>query len=326
MVKVQRVYSAVSDRIRSSIRRKSVAPGTVLLEAPLAKLFGSSRSPVKQALALLEAEGLLTRFAGRGYIVGPANGPIRRRPITSAMLGMSQDASKSLRLPTWKTIYDRIERELIQRSIFGQFRINELELSRFYKIGRTVAHEVLMQIQSTGIITRRDRAQWLTVPLDHKRINDLFDLRILLEPQLCRSAAQRIPEAQIAEMRDRLLAGAEKYPEVDPEAMDNLESDVHMRMLQYGTNVEFFEALRRTRCILISGKHILGHALPYPQRTDFFFNEHLDILDALRRRDGSRASKSLITHLEQSRERVIERLAGFRERHRTKAISFITTA
>ena len=324
MIKAQPVYTAIGERVRAGIRQRRFRPGMLLLEAPLAQLFGSSRSPVKQALEDLKQEGLLVRFKGRGYLVGPAGVGVRREKLTPAMFGIDGNGAESLRQPTWKTIYDRVERELIHRSIFGQFRINELELSRHYNIGRTVAHDVLTQIQSTGIIARRDRAQWLTVPLDHKRINDLFDLRVMLEPRLCAAAVGRVPATEITAMRTRIAQGANRYPNVNSAAMDELEHDLHVRLLEYGNNVEFFEALRRTRCILISGKHILGRDVPYPPPVNFFFEEHVRVLEALRRGDGTRAARALKNHLEESRPRVIERLAAFRARHRVKAISFIS--
>lgn len=56
-------------RIRAAIRDGSLAPGERLTETDLAARFGVSRTPVRQAIARLEAEGLLTREARRGLTV-----------------------------------------------------------------------------------------------------------------------------------------------------------------------------------------------------------------------------------------------------------------
>lgn len=320
---MQHVYNAIGDRLRASIRRRALPAGTVLLAAPLAKLFGASRSPVKQALQALEKEGRVLRFGGRGVMVGPAGAPPRRRPLTARMVGLVAAAATIRRVPAWRTVYARVERDLVHRCIFGEFRINELELSRHYRIGRTVAHDVLTQLEATGIISRRSRGQWLTVPLDSRRVSDLFDLRILLEPRLCASA-RGFGDGELAAMRARLAAAAGDYPDVNAESMDELERDLHVRILERGQNVEFFAALRRTQCILISAKHVLGHGVPYPPKADFFFDEHLRVIDALLRRDGARAERALRSHLEASRERVSARLAEFRIGHKMKPLSFIT--
>ena len=47
----------------------SFAPGTILMEGSLAALFGSSRTPVKQALDALSDRGVIRRHNGRGFIV-----------------------------------------------------------------------------------------------------------------------------------------------------------------------------------------------------------------------------------------------------------------
>ncbi len=57
------------DRIRDAIRDGSLAPGLRLTEIDLAARVGASRTPVRQAIARLESEGLLTRDPRRGLAV-----------------------------------------------------------------------------------------------------------------------------------------------------------------------------------------------------------------------------------------------------------------
>jgi GntR family transcriptional regulator, vanillate catabolism transcriptional regulator len=51
------------------IVRGELAAGEKLAEIPLAEQFGVSRTPVRQALAVLEKEGLLVRDSSRSYVV-----------------------------------------------------------------------------------------------------------------------------------------------------------------------------------------------------------------------------------------------------------------
>ena len=57
------------DQLRGAIRDGALAPGLRLTEAALAERLGASRTPVRQAIARLEAEGLLTREPRRGLTV-----------------------------------------------------------------------------------------------------------------------------------------------------------------------------------------------------------------------------------------------------------------
>lgn len=61
--------SPVAQRIRELIVNGSLAPGTRVAEAALAERLGVSRTPVRNALPALAAEGLLEPAGKRGYAV-----------------------------------------------------------------------------------------------------------------------------------------------------------------------------------------------------------------------------------------------------------------
>ena len=64
-----RIFTAVRNQILSLERE----PSSVLDEVGLAKHFGTSRSPVREALVRLEAEQLVTTLPNRATIVTPLN-------------------------------------------------------------------------------------------------------------------------------------------------------------------------------------------------------------------------------------------------------------
>ena len=59
----------VADGIRLAILRGQLAPGQMLKQEELAKQFGLSRAPVREALRQLEAEGLVISYPHRGTVV-----------------------------------------------------------------------------------------------------------------------------------------------------------------------------------------------------------------------------------------------------------------
>jgi DNA-binding GntR family transcriptional regulator len=316
-------YQLVTETLRQGILRRRLPPGLVLQEESLAALFGSSRSPVKAALRQLLSEKLVTRANGRGVLVGSPGTPMDRTLLTHAMLGIEKSGNALPRVPAWQKIYGTIERELIYRSVFGRFQVNELELARHYGVGRTVAHDALLRLQLSGIVSRGEKARWYVVPLDSQRLNELYELRKLIEPELVSYAASRIPEDTLAQMRSRLSAVIRKQPHVKFDELDGLEHDLHVSCLEYGGNKEMLEALKRTRCILVSGKHILGKSIPYPER-DPFLAEHQAVIDALLSRDARRASRAMRTHLDSAHLKVEARLQAFRSSYTLTPISFVS--
>ncbi|MEV4109301.1 GntR family transcriptional regulator [Nonomuraea sp. NPDC049695] len=64
------LYQAIARELRGEIERGELQPGTTLpSEAQLRRQHGVSRSTVRQALAVLEQEGLIASEHGRGRFV-----------------------------------------------------------------------------------------------------------------------------------------------------------------------------------------------------------------------------------------------------------------
>lgn len=314
-------YAVIAGRLRRAIAEGALPAGVVLLEGPLAALFNSSRSPVKQALTELEADGLLSRFDGRGLIVGRDAAP-RRVPVTADMLQAGAEPVEARKAAAWQGLYYDFEREIILSSVFGRFRVNELAIARHFDVGRTVARDLLIHAREVGIVSKGEKSHWWTVPLDSARFRDLYELRILLEPVALDSAIGQIPAAQLDAIEARLKAAVARYPHVPSADLDVLENDLHIDCIGYGRNPEIFEALRRTRCILVSGKHIQTELKPHGL-VDPFMDEHLDIVRAVRRGQNAAARRALVAHLQASSDKAAQRLAAFRATHAPAPLSYI---
>ena len=65
----QQVWETVCERVRSSILSGELPAGTKLVEADLARTFGVSRGPIREALQELAREGLVVDLPRRGTFV-----------------------------------------------------------------------------------------------------------------------------------------------------------------------------------------------------------------------------------------------------------------
>jgi DNA-binding GntR family transcriptional regulator len=63
--KKQRIYLA----LRQEILALALAPGTVLVESTLARRFAVSKAPIREALVLLQQDGLVESLPRKGYLV-----------------------------------------------------------------------------------------------------------------------------------------------------------------------------------------------------------------------------------------------------------------
>ncbi|WP_414475442.1 GntR family transcriptional regulator [Microvirga sp. M2] len=315
-------YLLIKQTLQAGIEAGRVPVGAVLSESALASIFRASRSPVRQALAELEHEGVVRRFDGRGVVVGGADSSPMRLEITAAMFDLGPDPSEVVRSDAWENLYYDLERSIIHRSVFGRARVNELALARHYGVGRTVARNLLIRAQAAGLLSKEDNAHWYIVALTDNRVRDLYELRIVLEPLLVKSAVTRIPGEELNAMERRLHSVASSMSTATVNQLDELENDLHVQCLSYGRNLEIIEALKRTRCSLVVGKHIQAALAKHPQ-IDPFMDEHLAVIRALKRGDGDSAAAALSSHLVESGIKAVERLEAFRAVNKMPHIPFV---
>ncbi|GLQ80753.1 hypothetical protein GCM10007881_42720 [Mesorhizobium huakuii] len=82
------------------------------------------------------------------------------------------------------------------------------------------------------------------------------------------------------------------------------------------------EALKRTRCVLVAGKHI-QRAVRGPESIDAFIDEHLGIVDAIEAQDFLLARDRLTRHLLTSSRKAAERLEAFRAMSAPIEVAFV---
>lgn len=189
--------------------------GLVLVEGPIAEQLNVSRAPVKAALSGLHKAGLITRFKGRGYLVGsdPLRLPTRKRVDADMLRVPSQMADALSKQGKWEHFVDQVELEIVSCQIFGQFQVLEDRLSEHLSVSRTVAREILGRLQERGLVTKKRGSQWVTGPLTTETIRHIFEIRYLLEPSV-------IEDAKAAWDLEDLRQAGDAIAQVDAELWD----------------------------------------------------------------------------------------------------------
>ncbi|MVA55240.1 GntR family transcriptional regulator [Agrobacterium vitis] len=203
----QRRYEIAEAVLRSNIAEGLLPQGLVLLEGHIAEILQTSRAPVQRALQALEADGLVHRFQGRGYLVGPTGFGIEplRTDIRSIGLTVAKHADDALQnRASWERIYDTVERDVAGCVVFGRYRIIETELASHFNVSRTVVRDVLARLSERGLVRKNQSSHWIAGPLTAQTIKDHFGLRAMLEPQALTTAAPHIDSEALLCLLDQL--------------------------------------------------------------------------------------------------------------------------
>ncbi|MXN45658.1 GntR family transcriptional regulator [Shinella kummerowiae] len=208
----QRRYEIAEDVLRSNIESGTLPTGLVLLEGPIADILQTSRAPVQRALQALEMEGLVHRFAGRGFLVGPPSADIEpnRTDIKALGLIVPRHADEALQnRSSWERIYNIVEADVAACVVFGRYRIVEMELANHFNVSRTVVRDVLTRLRERGLVRKNQSSHWIAGPLTAQMVKDHFVLRTILEPSAIRLGARAVSPTRLEGLLRRLRAAEE---------------------------------------------------------------------------------------------------------------------
>lgn len=302
-------YRLIHDQLKSSIALGKIAPGLVLLEGPVARIFGTSRVPVRKAFEMLHAGGLLLTFEGRGYLVAHADGSVPeplRTPISEDTLGFDRPP-EPLDIPSnSERIYDSLEAAISLGIVFGHFRIDESNAAEVFGVSRGTVREALNRLRERGLIEKSAYSHWLCGPLTARAVRQDYELRALLEPAALLASAPSLSRAQLeAALRD--VERAIDDPDcVDAAALYHLETTLHDAFLAGAPNRKLLATVSHAHMPLIVNHAFYDAFRLHPEMSTLI--EHRTVIELLLRGKFDAASKALAVHLEHGETRTRQRL------------------
>jgi DNA-binding GntR family transcriptional regulator len=123
------LYEDVAERLRAQIFSRELDPGAWIDELRLAAEYGISRTPLREALKVLAAEGLVTMKPRRGaYVAEMSRDDVRHVYHLLALLESDAAAdvarhADAAQLQRLQQLHDRLEKQVRQRDAF--FATNE---------------------------------------------------------------------------------------------------------------------------------------------------------------------------------------------------------
>lgn len=123
------LYVEVAEQLRQRIFRRELEPGTWIDELKIAEEFGISRTPLREALKVLAAEGLVTMKVRRGaYVTEVSEKDLKDvyhllSLLESDAAAVVCEQASDAQLTELQSLHDQLERNIQDADLF--FAINE---------------------------------------------------------------------------------------------------------------------------------------------------------------------------------------------------------
>jgi len=315
------VSTVLSDQIRSG----ALPAGTVIREKTVSDVFGIGRMPASIAMARLESEGLVHRRPPMpGVVVGQ---DISATLVANGSLGgltLPPAVEAELKIRNWRAlIYPQVEKEVASCLLFGRFQIRSQVLAEHFGVSRTVAHELLVRLERVGLVQQEANARWYAGPLTPGRIDDLYAMRILLEPYALRQAAPSLDLGVVRSKLARLVQAEAPAARSDATLLHRLEVDLHQDLVLTCTNAELRDTLYRCQLPLITVHLSFGAYGDEQPDIPRMIVRHKTILEALAEEQIDDAAGALAEHLRESSDSNPQRLSSLRPLSRAQLSPYL---
>ena len=199
--------------------------------------------------------------------------------------------------------YDAIADAIVRGELPLGARLSEAALGKRFAVGRGPLREALRRLEGRKLVVVRPNAGARVVSLTLRDIVELYQIREALEALACQLATERMTDAELDAM-ERLLDEHDRDPAHGRASSRTAEvPDFHTAVVKGSKSRqlidllcgEFFDLLRIYR-FRSSGE---------TGRAPVAFDEHREILAAIRRRDSELAANLMRNHVRRSRLNVL---------------------
>lgn len=196
----------------------------------------------------------------------------------------------------------------------------ERQLAHLFGVSRNSVREAIKSLEQRGILVSRPGAGTFLVDndevnpagvlsevfaLQRHRMDEIFELRLLLEPQIAHLAAQRADEHELGHLRSLMLSYQAALQEGRP--AQDIEHAFHDAIAAATGNQTLVRLMDTVRDLVGESR---DEALQSPQRLVCSVQDHGRILDALCRRDAEGTRQAMADHLMRTRDIVFTATSG----------------
>ena len=219
--------------------------------------------------------------------------------------GVSGRGLRSLRArqPLVDDVYESLKAWVMDHVVEPGSRVNIDAVARELGVSPTPVREALVRLEAEGVVVKEpSRGYSISPPLTSQQLDELYELRLLIEPWAAGQAAARVDDDAERRLRDE-LATCPEAPAADAyetyRAIVAHDERFHDLVLELAGNDIVRTAFSRTNC------HLQVFRLHYGRGMGTLaLREHAAIVDAIaagRRRDAREAMRQ---HLVSARDRL----------------------
>jgi DNA-binding GntR family transcriptional regulator len=218
---------------------------------------------------------------------------------------MTADIISIPRAGLHEQVAQRLRQMLVENQIAPGAKLNERELSEVLQVSRTPLREAIKMLAAEGLVELLPNRGAIAVELTEDDVLHTFEVMAGLEALSGELAAQRVTDAELAEIRAMHFEMLAAYTRRDLSAYYRLNSAIHRAVNAAAKNPVLTATYNQVNARL--------QALRFRSNQDEAkwkqaMAEHDRMIEALGKRDAAAMRKVLMEHLDHKRDVVLAQL------------------
>lgn len=199
-----------------------------------------------------------------------------------------------------ETAYRRIKAAIFDFLLLPGEGFTESDMAQRLEMSRTPVREALFRLELEGYVQVAFRSGWSVAPFDFRKLEELYDLRVVLECAAVDRLCAMVPMPDLGPLKAAWLV-PEKDRLTDTQDASALDEAFHSTLVSAAGNLQ----MARVHADVTDGIRIVRRLdFTQPPRIAATYEEHAKILRAVLARRAEPAKLLLRSHIEGSKAEV----------------------
>jgi DNA-binding GntR family transcriptional regulator len=191
-------------------------------------------------------------------------------------------------------VYKNIKEAIANGAFYPGQRLKETEIAKQLGVSRTPVREAMNKLRAEGLIESLANGGVRVIENTAEEINEIFDIRLLLETYAVKKAIDLITSEQIKCLEEILVMSRIAQQQDNLDKIINLNNEFHSNIILYSRNKKLLAVVSNLNEYLLSYRKV---SLQHPLEPEVSISGHEKILEDILLKDKKKAVKDIQEHI-----------------------------
>jgi DNA-binding GntR family transcriptional regulator len=192
-------------------------------------------------------------------------------------------------------VYRELRRAILQGVLPGGTRLIELDLAQQLAVSRTPIREAVHRLEAEGLVQRTELGR-AVVADTNSDLSEIFGMRARIEGYAARLGADRATEEEIRQLEESCRRGYDAINSTSVDTRSRLVDEFHRLLVETAHSPRLVTLAAEYRDYFLSHEAMLFY--DQEETVKKHLDQQMDVVSALKDRDGVRAEAAAAHHLE----------------------------